>query len=232
MNYLLESLRRFMPQARLGREQVRFVYSGFRPLLSRGEAQASDASREDHIETAPSGLISVVGGKLTTARLMAIRVLERLLEQIGGQAARRPCRTRELSIGGTNEAVAEGQAYWVRQCPKLTSYIRILYQRYGLDAHDICAEATRIFEGRHPDPRADPIRAEVQYVCRHEMVCTVEDLIERRAGFLAWSRETRLQQLRRGAHVIREELGLSEAEFEEQFAAYQQYLDRFHSLPA
>lgn len=128
--------------------------------------------------------------------------------------------------------MAERFSYWVRQCPALTGYLRILFNRYGVDADGICPEAIRIFLGQHPDPSAEPIRAEVRYVCQHEMVCTVEDLMDRRAGFLYWDRETRLERLRYGAPLIQKELGLSKDEFEAQFAAYQKHLDRFHSLPA
>jgi glycerol-3-phosphate dehydrogenase len=233
VKYLLTSLRQFMPDANLGREKVQFVYSGFRPLLLADgqDADAASASREDLIELAPSGLISVGGGKLTTARIMAIHVLKHVIKQIGKSDEWLPCQTHRLSIGGTNEEVAEGLAYWVRQCPQLTGYFRILYQRYGLDAHSICAEAMNIFLGEHPDPRAAPMLAEVQYVFRHEMVCTLEDLIDRRAGFLYWNNEKRLERLRYGAPVIRAELGLTEEEFEAQYCDYQEHLLRFHTLP-
>ena len=40
VDYLLESLRRFMPYSNLGREKVQFVYSGFRPLLSEENNEA------------------------------------------------------------------------------------------------------------------------------------------------------------------------------------------------
>jgi glycerol-3-phosphate dehydrogenase len=233
VEYLLASLNRFMPEAQLNRAKVQFVYSGFRPLLSNGDqsTDSSSVTREDYIDVSPSGLVSVVGGKLTTARITAVRVLARVIKLIGRDGAWSDCKTDRVSIGGTNEAVAESLAYWVRRCPRLTSYFRILYQRYGLDAHDICAEVTRIHDDPSSDPTAEPIRAEVQYVCRHEMVCTLEDLIDRRAGFLYWNAEKRLERLRHGAHVIRAELDLTEAEFESQFIAYREHLERFHSLP-
>jgi glycerol-3-phosphate dehydrogenase len=233
VEYLLSSLDRFMPEAQLDRSKVQFVYSGFRPLLSNGDqsTDSSSVTREDYIEISPSGLLSVVGGKLTTARITAIRVLDRVIKIIGRDPAWSDCRTHKVSIGGTNEAVAESLAYWVRRCPRLTSYFRVLYQRYGLDAHEICAEVTRMQEDPCSDPTAEPIRAEVQYVCRHEMVCTLEDLIDRRAGFLYWNAEKRLERLRYGAHVIRTELDLTEEEFESQWLAYAEHLMRFHSLP-
>jgi glycerol-3-phosphate dehydrogenase len=233
VGYLLSSLNRFMPEAQLDRSKVQFVYSGFRPLLSPAdvETDSSSASREDYIEVSPSGLVSVVGGKLTTARITASRVLDRTIKSIGADPLWSACQTHKISIGGTNEAVAESLASWVRQCPRLTSYFQVLYRRYGLDAHEICAEVTRTYKDPNSDPHADPIQAEVEYVCRHEMVCTLEDLIDRRAGFLYWNREKRLERLRYGANVIRAELELTEEEFAAQLLAYSEHLDRFHSLP-
>ncbi|MGH3090022.1 MAG: glycerol-3-phosphate dehydrogenase C-terminal domain-containing protein, partial [Rubrobacteraceae bacterium] len=225
VEYLLASLDAFLPDARLGRETVKFVYSGFRPLLNGDGSNPTAAARDDHIEVSSSGLVSVVGGKLTTARIMAIRVLDRVIQEVGTGAFSR-CRTRELSIGGTNEAVAEGLAISVKRYPRLAWYFRVLYGRYGLDAGGICERAAEIHGGG-----GDPLQAEVEYVCRNEMVCTVEDLIERRAGFLRWSPEKRLERLRYGAPVIRAELDLAEKEFERQFAVYEERLTRFHSLP-
>lgn len=231
VEYLLTSLNQFMPEAQLNRSKVQFVYSGFRPLKSNESRDSSSVTREDYIEVSPSGLVSVVGGKLTTARITATRVLDRVIKLIGRDPAWSDCKTHKISIGGTNEAVAESLAYWVRRCPMLTSYFRVLYQRYGLDAHEICAEVTRLHEDPGADPTAEPIRAEVQYVCRHEMVCTLEDLIDRRAGFLYWNAEKRLERLRHGAQIIRTELDLTESEFELQWLAYRKHLKRFHSLP-
>jgi glycerol-3-phosphate dehydrogenase len=233
VGYLLTALERFMPEARLGRDKVRFVYSGFRPLLvpESGDLDSTAATREDRIEVSRSGLISVLGGKLTTARIMAVRVLDRVIEEIGGANDWSGCRTHELSIGGTNEAVAEGLAYWVKRYPRLTWYFRILYGRYGSDAHTICEEAMAIHKGLDPDPHAEPIRAEVRYVCRNELVCTLEDLLERRAGFLYWNPEKRLERARYGARVLRAELDLTEEEFEYQLASYREHLTHFHSLP-
>jgi glycerol-3-phosphate dehydrogenase len=231
VDYLLASLNRFMPEAQLDRSKVQFVYSGFRPLFANGDRKGdpSEVTRADHIEVSASGLVSVTGGKLTTARITAERVLDRVIKLIGRDRAWSKCETHKVSIGGTNEAVAESLAYWVRRCPRLTSYFRVLYQRYGLDANEICGEVVRLQDGA--DPAAEPIRAEVQYVCRHEMVCTLEDLIDRRAGFLYWNAEKRLERLRHGAQVIRAELDLSEDEFESQWLAYRDHLQRFHSLP-
>ena len=75
---------------------------------------------------APSGLMTVVGGKLTTARIMAVRVIDQAIPKIGKSDPWLPSQTHKLSIGGTNEEVAEGLAYWVRQCPQLTGLFQNL----------------------------------------------------------------------------------------------------------
>ena len=235
VNYLLESAQRFMPNASITKEKVQFVYSGFRPLLFKGndgnakkEISPSKASREDFVEISKSGMITIVGGKLTTARLMAKKVLNIITPKIPRKL--NPCRTHKLSIGGTNSEIAEGISFWTRKCPEMMPYITILFRRYGLDAHDICREALLIFEGKHPDKRAEPIRAEVQYVCRNEMVCTLEDLLERRAGFLYWNPKKRLERLDYGKHVIKKELGFSDGEFRKQFNGYRKFLKKYHTL--
>lgn len=66
VEYLISSLAGFLPEARLTREKVRFAYSGFRPLPPT-DGDSSDATREDRVEVSPSGLVSVMGGKMTTA---------------------------------------------------------------------------------------------------------------------------------------------------------------------
>jgi glycerol-3-phosphate dehydrogenase len=89
VEYLLTSLNRFMPEAQLNRSKVQFVYSGFRPLLANGDrsTDSSSVTREDDIDVSPSGLVSVVGGKLTTARITAERVLRRVMKRFGRSPA-------------------------------------------------------------------------------------------------------------------------------------------------
>ena len=230
--YLLESIRRFLPYSPLGRENVRFCYSGYRALLlpSTGDNDPSSVNREDLIEIAASGLVTVVGGKLTTSRSLASRVLDQLVKKMGSDGWG-PCRTHQVPVGGGNEEMAAGLRYWVRRCPRLTGYFQTLYQRYGVDADRICAEATRIFLADGSGSAGDPVHAEVRYICRSEMVCTLQDLVEQRAGFLSWSNEMRLQRLRDSERVICDELEISEDEFEQQYRDYQGHLQRSHTLP-
>ena len=53
------------------------AYAGLRPLIDTGEGRTADVSRDHAVVESPSGVISVIGGKLTEYRYMAEDVLDR-----------------------------------------------------------------------------------------------------------------------------------------------------------
>ncbi|CAN5659213.1 hypothetical protein BH24ACT21_BH24ACT21_05560 [soil metagenome] len=74
IEYLINETNRVIPEANLSTEDVLFVYSGVRPLPFQPEGSTSSVTRShiiyDHSEKEPEvgGLISIIGGKLTTYR--------------------------------------------------------------------------------------------------------------------------------------------------------------------
>jgi glycerol-3-phosphate dehydrogenase len=86
---MLEAATRYFPGARLTKEDVAGGFAGLRPLAAPGSSTASRAlSREDRLHEPLPRLLVTVGGKLTTARATAARVLdraERLLERDFGR---------------------------------------------------------------------------------------------------------------------------------------------------
>ena len=76
--YLLDVVNLNVPKAKLTRADVLSSYAGLRPLLVDGAEVPSKASREHHLFESGSGLITITGGKLTTYRLMAKQVVDRL----------------------------------------------------------------------------------------------------------------------------------------------------------
>lgn len=97
VDYLLEATNRTWPGARIGDEDVRGAWAGVRPLLHQEGKKPSEISRRDEILVEPNGLISIGGGKLTTYRRMAERVVDAAVERLGTSAAR-PCRTAEVPL--------------------------------------------------------------------------------------------------------------------------------------
>jgi glycerol-3-phosphate dehydrogenase len=78
IDYLLNAANAYFPDARLVRGDVVSAFAGLRPLLDSGESEESRISRRHEIVEDPDGLVNVVGGKLTTARVMAEEVLDRI----------------------------------------------------------------------------------------------------------------------------------------------------------
>jgi glycerol-3-phosphate dehydrogenase len=85
ITFLLSAVRRIIPGHTLTPADVVASFAGLRALVRNGTARSSAVSREERIEESPSGLISIAGGKFTTYRLTA----KRLIDRVSGQ----PCHT-------------------------------------------------------------------------------------------------------------------------------------------
>lgn len=161
---------------------VRGTYAGLRPLIDAGQGRTADLSREHAVVESPSGMLSVVGGKLTEYRYMAEDVLDRAVELRGLSAGE--CRTRNLPLVGAP----------ANPVTTLRAQVELpgsLMTRFGAEAHNVVAQATC---PRPVDPVADGIdvtRAEFEYAVTHEGAMTVDDILDRRTriGLVAEDRE-------------------------------------------
>jgi glycerol-3-phosphate dehydrogenase len=66
--------------------------------------------RDDIVEVAASGLITVVSGKMTTSRSLAQRVVDRLASEARNGATWSDCVTDTVPVGGADHGVSEGPA--------------------------------------------------------------------------------------------------------------------------
>jgi glycerol-3-phosphate dehydrogenase len=117
ISYLLEETNAVIPDANLGREDVLFTYSGVRPLPFKPEGSESSITRShvvyDHatgksaaggrltVEGAgpkADGLISIVGGKLTTYRNLGRQTVDVAYKKMGRQAPK--SRTDKVPLPG------------------------------------------------------------------------------------------------------------------------------------
>ena len=158
------------------------AYAGLRPLIDTGAGRTSDVSRDHAVVESPSGVISVVGGKLTEYRHMAQDVLDRAIELRGLVAGE--CRTRNLPLVGAPANPGSTVA-------PMAGLPESLLLRYGAEAANVIAAATC---ERPADPVADGIdvtRAEFEYAITHEGALTVDDIVDRRTriGLVAADRE-------------------------------------------
>ena len=181
VRFLLDTVNTALDTA-LTEADVHGAYAGLRPLIDTGEGRTADISREHAVTESESGVISIIGGKLTEYRYMAEDVLDRAVELRGLTAGE--CRTRNLPLVG---APAN---------PVSTLRARVelpgsLVARYGAESHNVVATATC---DRPVDPVVDGIdvtRAEFEYAVTHEGALTVDDILDRRTriGLVAEDRQ-------------------------------------------
>ncbi|ASU85349.1 glycerol-3-phosphate dehydrogenase/oxidase [Nocardiopsis gilva YIM 90087] len=151
----------------LRRSDVIGAYAGLRPLLDTGDHSSADLSRKHAVLTSDDGVISVVGGKLTTYRNMAQEAVDAAVRTADLAAGR--CRTRELPlVGAADRNTLDG-----------VPASRRLIARYGMEASKVLDEAAG-------DPALlAPVvngvtRAELRFAVRHEGALDVSDLLDRR----------------------------------------------------
>lgn len=84
IDYVLASVNRFLPSARLTAADIVSSWAGLRPLLADPNGNPSDISRSHEIRNPKPGWWDVAGGKLTTYRLMAEQAVDRILKKKTG----------------------------------------------------------------------------------------------------------------------------------------------------
>ncbi len=159
----------------LHRDDVVGAFAGLRPLLDTGgEEGTADLSRQHAVLTGPDGLVTVVGGKLTTYRRMAQDAVDAALATTDLTAG--PCRTRELPLLGaaprTVLAGLEGPARLVRRFGTEHDLVLATAREVsGLDEADLLAPAA---------PHLPVTLAELVFAVTHEGAVDVDDLLDRR----------------------------------------------------
>jgi glycerol-3-phosphate dehydrogenase len=82
--YLLQVTNQFFPGAELAEADVISSWAGLRPLLADSGSRPSDISRAHEIHCPEPGWWDVVGGKLTTYRLMGEQTLDQIIKSSKG----------------------------------------------------------------------------------------------------------------------------------------------------
>ncbi|HPH29113.1 MAG TPA: glycerol-3-phosphate dehydrogenase/oxidase [Pseudomonadota bacterium] len=106
VEYLLTAANFYFPTAKLQPADVLATWAGLRPLVMPDAEglSASSVSREHRILSRP-GLITIVGGKLTTYRRMAEQLLDAAYQQLGVPVPE--CPTSDRPLPGAEGLLAE-----------------------------------------------------------------------------------------------------------------------------
>ncbi|HEX2314573.1 MAG TPA: FAD-dependent oxidoreductase, partial [Thermomonospora sp.] len=151
------------------REDVIGAFAGLRPLLDDGHGRTADISRRHAVLTGRDGVVTVVGGKLTTYRRMAQDAVDAVVAGRGLAAG--PCRTDRLPlVGAASRARLEALEAPAR-----------LVRRYGAEAPQVAALA------REDPALAEPVvpglpvlGVELAWAVRHEGALDAADVLDRR----------------------------------------------------
>jgi glycerol-3-phosphate dehydrogenase len=203
IDYVLDALNAAIT-TRVTREHVTGVWSGLRPLVhAEGSEKTSDLSRRHRVTTSSSGVISIIGGKLTTYRKMAEDTVDEVARTLGRSAR---CRTKRLRLRGAQDSPVAGDH---------------LASRYGSDRVEVQQILDEDVTLARPLVTGLPyLRAEAIHAVRHEYARTLEDVLSRRTRALLLNRRATLAAASDTARLIAHELGWDDLRIEQELACF------------
>jgi glycerol-3-phosphate dehydrogenase len=196
IGYLLSSLQRLFPAAGVGRDEVHYAMAGVRPLpFSPGNRLSTITRRHvlhDHADDGAAGMISVIGGKLTTAASVARECARKI-----GIAVVEPELDRLVpgnDIEGALDVFAGEVAVrgWIS-----TELARATVGWFGRAALDIARSATSDWRLRVPISEGSlHTVAEAVHAIRNECAVTLGDVLLRRVpvALSGWWSEAHTRQ--------------------------------------
>jgi glycerol-3-phosphate dehydrogenase len=227
VDYLLLHINRYVG-TKIRPEQIVSGFAGARPLVAASGARDTKKLARDHeVEVdAASGLISIMGGKWTTHRAMAEDTINAVQKSLGLRAT--PGVTLDHPLYGSKDYTPE---YWrslVRDHGLSEQTARHLSQKFGTNAEKVLNLAKSDPKLAGPIvPGFAPLRAEVAYCARNEMVSTIEDVVMRRTGLQFFSWQAAIRAAVPVASILARELGWS-PEFER--SSGQEYANKISRL--
>src|SRR3954470_31896 len=190
VRYLLEAVNRFLTHP-LSTDDVMGTWAGLRPLVRDARSErTADLSRRHSVQRSPGGLITVMGGKLTTYRRMAEDTVDEVTSVLGRGGR---CRTSRLPLHGAEgfESVSDEH----------------LASRYGSEARTVQAMvAADPSLGQPLVPSLPYLRAEALYAARYEMAHTLDDVLARRTRAMLLARDETAAVADDVAHLVAGEL--------------------------
>ena len=180
INYLVRSVAQLFPKAKITAQSVKHAFAGIRPLPYSPDNKPSAVTRQhilhDHTDDGAAHMLSVIGGKLTTAaslardcaRKIGLKTIEPNTMTMGPDNALDPFlddAVLEIArIGAVSEETARGMVEW-----------------HGKRAADIARMALVSAELRAPIcPHTSHVIAEVVEAYRREFAVTLGDVLLRR----------------------------------------------------
>ncbi len=233
IEYLLRSVNSVFPQIRMTANDIRYAFAGVRPLpyvpASSPAAITRRHSFHDHAAEGAAGMISVIGGKLTTAATLA----HDCAKQIGAMPANGHRAPGFAMVPGND--VDRLLEHWIAEIARTGDIgqetARSLVEWHGRRSMAIAQRARERAELRLPlCPQTSHILAEAVEAVEQECAITLADILLRRvpvALAACWSPECS----RQAATRIAAALAWDQSRMETELAAFEAERSAFLQKP-
>ncbi|MCE7041543.1 glycerol-3-phosphate dehydrogenase/oxidase [Dyadobacter sp. CY312] len=226
--YLADTLNPYLEE-KINISKLQAGFGGLRPLLSAETSKSTKSLLRDHeVEIdAASGLVSLLGGKWTTYRLMA----KDAIDQIDGIFGKRnECSTASHTLAGGVDYLFENYKKLVSKYGLSVDICQHLVRKYGSRAEEVCLLTLHDESLKAPlDPAYPYIRAEVVYCAKVEMAVTPRDFLARRVRLEITDWNTTLKVLPTVAALMAEELNWTAEKREQEILSYKNKIEEFIS---
>jgi glycerol-3-phosphate dehydrogenase len=180
INYLIDYANRFL-QKKVTLSDVKATFSGQRPLLQASFSTDTKSLVRDHeVEVdRKTKLVSIMGGKWTTYRLMAKDTIDQIYSEIW--------ETKPIECKSENQLLHGAESYNFENWRSLVNKYQITEEVAKHLLHKYGNYASELLEGTINNPELKSkitenqpfIRAEIKYVIDKEMAVNSEDVIRR-----------------------------------------------------
>ena len=182
IEYLLRTVAKLFPKAKISAHDIKYAFAGVRPLPNSPGNKASAVTRRhflhDHTEDGAARLISVIGGKLTTAASLA----RECMRKIGIAVPEPKMETVAMGPGSSLDPMLDHEILEIARAGSVSEETaRGMMEWHGQRAMDIARMALVSAELRAPIcPHTSHIVAEVVEAYRREFAVTLGDVLLRR----------------------------------------------------
>lgn len=229
VDYLIAETNRVLPAAHLSREDVRFTYSGVRPLPYAEGKKAGSITRahilHDHSREGAENLISLIGGKLTTHRQVGEEFVDATFRKRGEPVP--PCPTHRRPLPGAlrlddPQVLPLTERYRDRIAPPILNHLLSLYGALTPQVLALVDETPDLAQPIHP--HYPDIQAQIVFAVQAEMAQTFVDILRRRTT-LSMHRDYGFPALPTVAQVLRHHCGWDEERCDRSIQAYHRFME-------
>lgn len=226
--FLIQNLNPYLAQP-VSVDEVKSGFGGLRPLIASDPNRSTKALVRDHeVEwDEKSGLLSLLGGKWTTYRLMAADAIDEACQHLGTE---RTCQTAAQLLAGAEAYEPKAGEIWAKQFAidaDVAQHLLLKYGSRGLRVLELLKENPNWLARLHPNYPF--IQAEVVYQIREEMALSPRDILARRLRLEVLDWAATLEVIPVVCQLLGQELHWTEVQIQATTLAYQQKINEFQT---